>query len=92
MIEEPEQAKQIILLSAIDEESVLYVIGLIKQDLQLAEAEIYKHLAELEAEKKITFYTYDEFDNIADGTLESFKPALQNGSTEIFLAKVLATE
>ena len=92
MFDEPEKAKQIILLAAIDEESVLHVITTIKNDLALAEPEIYKHLATLESEGKIFFYTYDDFDNIMDGTLESFKPALQNGSTEIFLAKVLSIE
>jgi hypothetical protein len=91
MIDKPEKAKQIILLSAIDEESALYVIETIKRDLELPEDDIYKYLVEFEAKNVISFYTYDDFDNITDGSLESFKPALQNGSTEIFLAKVPTT-
>lgn len=92
MIDKSEKAKQIILLSAIDEDPVLHIITLIKNDLGLPKSEIYEHLATLESEGAISFYTYDDFDNIVDGTLESYKPALKEGSTEIFIAKTLAAE
>lgn len=92
MIDKTEKARQIILLCAIDEESVLHVVTLIRNDLDLPKSEIYKHLEGLESEGAISFYTYDDFDNIVDGTLVDHKPALEKGSTEIFLASVMTKD